>query len=435
MSIATGERRVRVPLTNTKERYGRVAQAFHWTIALLFIAQYPLAIIATDVLPRETSEDVSLVATLFSWHKTIGVVIFALAVARVVWALTNPHPRLLNGEKRGEAFLAATIHWVLYAAILLMPLTGMVIHWASTGFAPLLIPFPEHVSFVPATEQVMKTAVTVHGVLAKVVLASIALHAAGALKHHFIDKDQTLVRMLPWRSPAIERVPPPSAQPSTPRTMGAAWGSLGVVVVAASLIGASGEAPEAGSQTVAAAPSAADAAVVAGADAADAWIIDPAASELAVTIQQLGSPVAGRFERWDGSITYDPEMPKNASVGITVELDSLILGTVSDQAKGPDFLATETGPTARFTASGFEPLGEGRFRAPGTLTLRGEEKPVALEFDLTIEGDAARATGGATLDRMEWGVGAQGYPDEASIGFDVTIDVEVSATRAGTPGS
>ena len=435
MSIATSERRVRVPLTNTKERYGRVAQTFHWAIALLFIAQYPLAVIATEVLPRETSADVALVAGLFSWHKTIGVVIFALALARVVWALANPHPRLLNGEKRGEAFLAATIHWVLYAAILLMPLTGMVIHWASTGFAPLLIPFPEHVSFVPTTERVMETAAMIHGVLAKLVLASIALHAAGALKHHFVDKDQTLARMLPWRSPAIERVPPPSMQPSTAGTMAAAWGTLGVLVVAVGVIGASDGAPQADTEAVATAPAGTVTAAIEGADATSAWIIDPAASELAVTIQQLGSPVAGRFERWTGTISYDPEAPETASVDITVELDSLTLGTVADQAMGPDFLAVETAPTARFTASGFEPLGEERFRAPGTLTLRGEEKPVALEFDLGIDGDRAEAAGGATLDRMEWGVGAQGYPDEASIGFDVTIGFEVSATRADAPGS
>ena len=435
MSTTTTNANVRVPLTNTKERYGRVAQLFHWSIAILFLVQYPLAVIAHE-LPLNTSEQVARVALMFSWHKTIGVVIFVLALGRIVWALTNPHPRLLNAEKPREAFAAATIHWVLYAAILAMPLTGMVTHWASTGFAPLFIPFPEHVSFVPTTERVMAVAATVHNTLAKVVLAAIALHAAGALKHHFVDKDVTLLRMLPWRSPPVRGVAPPSMQPSTAKTMATAWSTLAVVVLAAGLFGivatreADGDAIATAGVTDVLEPAAPAAAAPEG-----GWVVDPAASTLGLTITQLGSPVSGEFAQWNASIAFDPEAPEAASVTVTVDLDSLSLGTVSDQAKGPDFLAVEAAPTAQFQAEGFEPLGDDRYSAEGTLTLREQEVPVVLEFDLTVEGDRATANGSAALNRLDFGVGAEGYPDESSIGFGVDIEFQIEATRANAPGS
>ena len=426
MSLA--EPTPQVGLTNTRERYGRVAQAFHWTIAILFLAQYPLGGIAHR-LPRSTSEEVSLVATLFSWHKTIGVVVFVLAVLRIAWALANPHPVLLNAEKRAEAFAAATIHWVLYAAILLIPLTGMAIHWSTTGFAPLLIPFPEHIGLIPTSERVADIAVLLHNVLGKVVLAAIALHVAGALKHHLIDKDATLARMLPWRSPRLPDLPARSG-PSKAATMGTAWGSLALVAVAALGFGAA-SAPE--RDTVAATEATDEVAVVSGdTGGADAWAIDHDRSRLGLTITQLGSPVTGAFERWTGDIRFDPDAPDNASIDVSVDLGSLALGTVADQAKGPDFLAVETEPRARYVAEGFEPIGESRYRADGTLTLRGIEKPVPLEFDLAIEGDTARATGTAAIDRLDFEVGATGYPDESSVGFGVDVEIEVTATRGET---
>lgn len=427
----------RVPLTNTRERYGRVTQIFHWTIAALFIANYPLAIVAEN-LPRDTGAQVAFVVTLFSWHKTIGVTVFVLALARIAWALSNPHPRLLNAERRGEAFAAATVHWVLYGAILLMPLAGMAVHWTSTGFAPLMVPFPEHVPLLPVSERAAEVAASVHWALGIVILAAIALHAGGALKHHFVDRDATLLRMLPFARPRIDRVPPPSMQPSARATAALGLGALLLAGTAAGVVGGlvDGEAAESGvtAETVGAEP----ATVAEAGD--DAWIVDAEASSLALAITQLGSPVTGGFDVWTASIVHDPADPASSSVTVTVDLDSLTLGTVTDQAKGPGFLDVPGAPEAVFTAEGFVPAGEGEqgegegeaYAADGTLTLRGVTAPVTLLFALAIEGDAARATGAATLDRTDWGVGAEGYPDESSVGFGVDVRFDLSATRAGT---
>ena len=421
-------------LTNTRERYGRVAQGFHWTIAALFLVNYPIAFVAHD-WPRDTGERVAFVATLFSWHKTIGVTVFALAVLRVAWALMNPRPRLLNAEKRLEAFAASTIHWVLYAAILLLPLAGMVIHWSSVGFAPLYLPFPDHIGLVPSSERVAAVAAVVHKALALAILAAIALHVAGALKHHFVDRDQTLIRMLPFRRPVGLRVPPRAWEPNHAATAALGLGALLLVGGTAGAVAGWLNRGETVQATIGAEPPAtlatAEPLDPVAADA-NAWVVDPAASTLSVAITQLGSEVVGEFARWDAAIRHDPADPAASSVRVTVDLDSLSLGTVTDQAKGAEFLDAVGAPEAVFEANGFVPAGDGAFTADGTLALRGTEAPASLLFDLAIEGDAAEASGTATLDRLDWGVGAEGYPDGSSVGLDVTVTFDLRATRAGS---
>ena len=433
----------RVGLTNTRARYGRVAQAFHWTIALLFLAQYPGGIVMHE-LPA-TPDWIDLKLWLYSAHKTAGIAIFALAVLRVGWALANPHPRLLNAEHRWEAFAAASIHWLLYAAILLVPLSGMLIHWTTTGYAPVWLPFPERIG-LPTTDRAAGVAITLHKALTLTVLAAIALHVGGALKHHFIDRDATLRRMLPGRAPPLPLLPPPSLQPSAARTFLAGAGTL-VAVAGAALAGAmlliapepSAAAADAADATVdASAPAlmaetsdvAAPTGAVAAADAVGApprWVVVPENATLAVTVQQLGSPVEGRFDAFDALIRFDPDDLAASSVEVSVALSSLTLGSVTDQALG--LLGAGEAPEARFTATEFERTGDSSFVARGTLALAGAEAPVELPFDLEISGDTARMSAATALSRLDWGIGATDYPDGGSLGLDVMVDVSLEAVR------
>ena len=445
MTIALDRRYRRAPpprvgWTNTRERYGRVAQAFHWTIAALFLLQYPGGIVMHE-LPA-TPEWIGTKVWLYSAHKTAGIVIFALALARVAWALANPHPRLLNAEKRWEAFAAASIHWLLYAAILLVPLSGMLIHWTTVGYAPVWLPFPHDVG-LPATDRAAAIAFTTHKALTITVLAAIALHIGGALKHHLIDRDATLRRMLPGSAPALPTLPPPSMQPSTAKTLLAGAGGLVAVGGAALLVGVllappASERASAASDPIDGAAEAAAPVATAEADAVGApprWIVVPEASDLAITVQQLGSPVAGRFAAFEADIRFDPDDLEASRVSVTIPLSSLTLGSVTDQALG--LLGAANVPEARFEATEFERVGEGgggaggSFVARGTLTLAGIERPVALPFDLRIEDDRATMTGRAEIDRLDWSVGASEYPDGGSLGLIVVIDVAVEAVRDG----
>ncbi|MEL7027294.1 MAG: cytochrome b/b6 domain-containing protein, partial [Pseudomonadota bacterium] len=83
-------------LTNTQDRYGSVAKVFHWLTALLILTALPTGMVANG-LPVD-ADNLPLKVQLFSIHKTLGVTAFFVALLRIVWALTQPKPGLLNAE-------------------------------------------------------------------------------------------------------------------------------------------------------------------------------------------------------------------------------------------------------------------------------------------------------------------------------------------------
>ncbi|WP_052245367.1 cytochrome b/b6 domain-containing protein [Halocynthiibacter namhaensis] len=136
---------------NTPTRFGSVAKFFHWSVALTIIALIPLGIIA-DGMAYDTSELLARKAFLFQIHKTLGVFVFFLALARIFWALTQPKPVSLHPERKLESFVAELIHWLLYGSLVLVPLTGWIHHAATTGFAPIFWPFGQDLPFVEKSE-------------------------------------------------------------------------------------------------------------------------------------------------------------------------------------------------------------------------------------------------------------------------------------------
>jgi polyisoprenoid-binding protein YceI len=114
-------------------------------------------------------------------------------------------------------------------------------------------------------------------------------------------------------------------------------------------------------------------------------------------------------------------------VEVVVDIASLTLGTVTEQALSSDFLAAEDHPRAVFSA---EIRRDGAdYVADGDLTLKGATIPVSLPFTLEIEGDTATADGGLTLDRRTFAIGT-GYKDEKSLAFSVEVSVHLTATRS-----
>lgn len=336
--------------------------------------------------------------------------IFFVALARIGWALSQPRPGLLNADRRAEALAAETVHWLLYGSLLLVPLSGWVHHAAAEGYAPIWWPFGQTLPFVPKSDAVAGTAAALHLVFERVLLVAILLHVAGALKHHLVDRDATLRRMLPGHSPAP--TPPEGGGHVAPAALAlAVWaGALGV--------GAGiGLFAEERSATVAPAL----------ARVQSDWQVQE--GRLAIAITQMGSTVEGRFDDWTAEIAFEPrETPGPAGeVTVTVSIPSLTLGSVRDQAMGPEFFDAETWPTARFDAEILRT--EDSHMAEGTLTIRDRTHPVTLPFTLEIEGDTARMQGATTLDRMRYDVGA-GTPDEGTLGHAVEVRAELTATRA-----
>ena len=387
--------------TNTALAYGSVARTLHWLTALLILTAFPLGLIA-NAWPWDTSAQLAVKATLFSIHKTLGVTAFAVAVLRIGWAVVQPRPVALHPDRRAETVLAGVVHWMLYVALVAVPLTGWIHHAATTGFAPIWWPFGQGLPFVPVDVGVAETAAAAHWLFTKVLALALVLHVAGALKHHLVDRDATLVRM--WR--------------------GTPAGARGAVV--------HGRAPAAiavalwmlaGAGALALVPAEADRPALAGTGAGN-WQVTE--GSLGITVRQMGSAVEGSFSQWAADIDYDPDT-RTGTVEVTVAIDSLSLGSVTAQAMGEDFFHAEAHPTAVFAADIAEGA-DGGLVADGTLWLRGAEQPVSLPFTLEIDDDRAMMEGQTTLDRRNYAIGA-GQDDPAALGFEVEVRVALQAER------
>lgn len=391
-------------LSNSARHYGAVARSLHWLTALLILASIGLGLYA-DSLPTDGAEALAAKVQAFSVHKTLGIAAFGAAVLRILWALSQPRPAPIHPDRRAETFAADLVHWALYAAMILMPLSGWVHHAALDGFAPILWPFGQGLPFVPKSETVAEAAGSLHWLMSKLLIASVALHVAGALKHALIDRDGTLSRMLTGR---------PAGQ-AAPHAVAPALLALAVVAgVTTFALLPRGEA-QATETTSAPAP-------VAGGN----WQVTT--GTIGFTVKQMGADVQGALPDWRAEITFDEAATDGKHGRVKVEIDpaTLTLGSVTDQARGPEFFDVATHKTAIFEAE-ILPAATG-YEAKGTLTLRGQSQPVTLPFTLTLTGNTATMQGSTTLDRRAFGMGA-GYADESSVGFPVQVNVSLTAER------
>lgn len=422
-----------MPLANAPDRYGAVTKTFHWLTALLILSAIPLGLFANDLAHAvrnpdiaTTDADVSRAAFLFSLHKTIGVTVFFVALLRILWAMGQTKPGLLNGDKPVEARAAETVHWLLYGSLVAVPLTGWIHHAATTGFAPIWWPFGQSLPFVPKDDGLAHTFASLHHILNWVLWVSLAAHIAGALKHHVIDRDATLRRMLPGRT---------TAEP-TARQPGHVLPAVAALVIWAAALGMGSAlgyfshenepAQSAGADTAEPAAETAGAEAPAQTQGAEnAWTVTD--GTLGLTVVQMGSEVTGQFEDWTADIVYDETADsdgKHGSVDVTVTIASLTLGSVTSDAKGADYLAAEDHPTATFSADIVSR--DAGHVATGTLTIKGNSVPVEMPFELTIDGDTATASGGLTVDRRDFGIGGQ---SEGNVGASVEIRFELTAER------
>ena len=393
--------------TQTAATYGTVTKTFHWLTALLILTVIPLGAVANR-LPYETNEQLAFKAQLFSFHKTLGVIIFVVALARIIWALTRTKPAPLHPDRKLETMLAEVVHWLLYISLVAVPLTGWIHHAATEGFAPILLPISQDLPLVAKDESIAKLFAGLHWVWSKIMVGSILLHIAGALKHQFIDKDTTIKRM--WFGA------------SSTQTQGAHKGSfaapLAALVVYAAVTGA-------GAASGMYTPKTDAVAQVALEEVTSEWAVTE--GEIALTITQLGAPVTGTFEDWTSAITFDEAATGPLGrVETTISIGSLKLGSVTSQALGADFFNAEDFATAIF-AGDIVADGE-NYLANGALIIKDISAPLSLPFTLTIDGDTAQMTGSVTLDRRTFQIG-QTMGDESNLAFAVVINIALTATR------
>lgn len=174
-------------MADTNEKFSSLSVLLHWGIAIAFIGMIAFGLYLED-LPRGPDK-----SALMPIHFMVGLGILGVALIRFLWRLTQGFPAPAGPMKGWEKALANTVIWGLLAATLLMPLSGMMMVLGNGH--PLDVFGLFTVGPFTKTEAVAGAGHFIHGVGSKLVIAFIALHFAGAMKHHFVAKDGTLVRM------------------------------------------------------------------------------------------------------------------------------------------------------------------------------------------------------------------------------------------------
>jgi cytochrome b561 len=170
-------------------RYDAVAIALHWLVAAALLVAFPLGLYAADlpVSPRKLE--------LVSYHKWIGVTVFALMSVRLAWRLAH-RPPSLPPMPAWQRRCAIATHWTAYVLLLAIPASGW-LHSSAAGVPTVYLGLWQLPDLVGRDEALGAALKLVHQSLNFALLALVAVHVAAALKHHFVDRDRLLARMLP----------------------------------------------------------------------------------------------------------------------------------------------------------------------------------------------------------------------------------------------
>jgi len=174
-------------IKNSETHFGIVAIFLHWIIAILLIALLILGLYMVRV-PISLEK-----LKLYGWHKEYGMLALLLIIARSIWRISNVIPLL--SLPWWEKLAARSVHYTFYGFMFAMPITGWIITSASglpVSFFGWFV-FPDLVSPNPDTMSLFQQ---IHKWLGYGLIMTIFLHTAAALKHHFINKDDILKRML-----------------------------------------------------------------------------------------------------------------------------------------------------------------------------------------------------------------------------------------------
>ena len=172
-------------------RYTKTPILLHWLTALLIVSGFALGVTMVDI-PGITPTKLKY----FSWHKWIGITVLGLACVRVLWRLTHPAPAYPDTMPAWQQKAAGGLHYLLYGLIFAVPVSGY--FYSLAAGVPVvylgIIPLPVLIEPNQEWKPILRL---VHFTLNMLLLAGVSLHVLAALKHHFIDRDGVLKRMLP----------------------------------------------------------------------------------------------------------------------------------------------------------------------------------------------------------------------------------------------
>ena len=423
--------------TPRSERYTTVAITLHWVIAAAIIGmivggmymvnlthtlETNRALIGAVGYDGPSAEQLSAmggqVEWLYQFHKSVGITILILTIARIIWRVMNPPPPADPHMKPLEKTASHLVHMGFYVIMIALPLTGWLYSSISTKLdIPIvlfeLISWPD-VPFVEGlkTDAASGAVRTSHDLLGKLTIALLVLHVAGALKHEFSAEQGVLKRMVPGLFGKTAKPQAPS------RGAFVAFGSAAAVF--ALIAGVPVLASAAGTSAAAT-----------QADFTPNWTVDYNASSISFSGVHDGNPYTGSFGNWDAAIDFDPDAPETSRAQVTVNMGSANASQklYTDSLKSAEWFNIAEFPTADVEITNISGVGTNGYTSTATLTLKDISVETEFQFVVRIDGDTANMTGRAVFQRTPLDLGQASDPTADWVSEDVTVDVEVVATR------
>lgn len=421
------------------ERYTTVAITLHWVIAAAIIGMIAggmymvnlthtletnRALIGAIGYDGPSAEQLSAmggqVEWLYQFHKSVGITILILTIARIIWRVMNPPPAPDPHMKPLEKTASHLVHMGFYFIMIALPLTGWLYSSVSTKLdIPIvlfeLISWPD-MPFVEGlkTEAASGAVRTSHDLLGKLTIALLLLHVAGAIKHEISAEQGVLKRMIPDLFGKTTKPAAPS------RGALIAFGSaLGVFALIA---GGPVLASAAAGNTVASTQ----------ADFTPNWTVDYDASTITFSGQHDGNDFSGTFGNWDAAIDFDPDSPETSRVQVTVTTGSATASQklYTDSLKSPEWFNVAAFPTAEVVISDITGVETNGYTSTATLTLKDISVATEFQFVVEIESDTATMTGQTTFERTPLDLGQASDPTADWVSEEITVDVKVIATRS-----
>ena len=382
---------------------------------------------------------------IFQLHKSVGISVLLLTLIRIWIRVTRPRPAPAS-DGGWAKMLSSIVHLGFYIVMIGLPLTGWIIVSTSDIRVPTMLfgvlPWP-HLPLDSIPRWVSSQTVDAHELLSNAALGLVVLHVAGVIRHQLVLRDDIVGRMVPmarhhaavlllvmgllFSSFLLGRFGPPrSPQPAavisrpTASKVQASRPPAPPAKIAKPLDSAELAQPargEAIDEDTANSP-------------VDQWAVLPGGT-IGFAVKVNGETVQGQFGRWDADITFDPARPSLASIAAKVDLTT---ATTSDGQRDAmlleeDFFATSLHPSARFKSNDAAALGNDRFSARGTLTIKGVARPTTMMFTLKIVGDTAQVVGSTTIDRTDFLVGMGQWAGEDTIANKVSVTMKFGARR------
>ena len=180
-------------MKNTVDRYGSLSIAMHWLMLALLVAVYS-AILLREEFPKGSD----IRESFKMWHFMLGLSVFGLVFLRIALRFFGNTPRIVPAPPHWQHLISVVMHLALYLFLIGMPLLG----WLTLSAAGKPIPFfgLELPAIWPQDKDFAGTLKDLHETIGEIGYYLIGAHALAALFHHYVVRDNTLLRMLPRRS-------------------------------------------------------------------------------------------------------------------------------------------------------------------------------------------------------------------------------------------